>query len=260
MAAGLDNPDMDDEAMAQSIYSQALKNWIEPEILKRESLGQITTPVELLRAQIIFGLDGSKVVRLNNEVKGEIKVQINRTVKKGDLLYTKDIEKILFTELDPSDSGFGHITLLSYGTGRWAVTFSFIYGPERVKKYLELGKVFLDQADMSLDKSSRVSLALAMTAAENLVKARISASPRIILNTNTHSGLMSQFARFINDDTRGKVGQNYVDTYKFLKNNFNAVRYNPEYKKINANTIKKHLRCLRELEAETSKIITQIPT
>lgn len=262
MVAGQGDLTLSDAEMADAVYKQAMSIWIEPEVLKRHGRDGIKLPMEVHQAQIIFGLDGSHIVRLNNEVRGQLRAKINRPVKKGELITAKDVDEVVFTQLAPEDEGYGHITLISHGTAdvtTWSVSFSFIYGAKRVTEFLDLGKDFLDQAELSLKRSFRVSIALGMTAAENLIKARINASPRVSVNVKTHGGLASLFAKFIKDDPLESIDQSYVETYKFFRKNFDGVRYDPLYKKVNRNTINKHLRSLRKLDTETSAMIASLP-
>lgn len=263
MEAGSTSSPLADADMANAIYAQAMTNWIEPEILLRHERGEVELPMEFNQAQIIFGIDGSHLVRLNGEVKGEIKARINRPVEKGELLYNRDIDEVVFSQLAPEDEGYGHITMISYSQGDslvWSVSFSFIYGATRVTQYLDLGKDFLGQAEATLPNSHRATIALAMTAAENLIKARISASPRLKLTGKTHDSLMSLFSRFIKDDPLKSLDQSYVDTYKFFKSHFNGVRYEPTYKNIHRSTIKKHLHILRQLHHESEVLVLNMPS
>lgn len=263
MVAGNDKISYSEADMAAAVYKQAMSNWIEPEVRLRHTRDGIKLPMHVYQAQIIFGLDGSHVVRLNAEVKGELKARVNRPVKKGELIYNKDVDQVVFSQLSSEDEGYGHITMISHGKGddttTWSVSFSFIYGPKRVTEYLDMGKDFLTQAEASLAQSYRVAMSLGMTAAENLIKARISASPRTTLNGKTHGGLMSQFAKFIKEDPLKSIDQRYIDAHKFFKKHFNGVRYDPSHKKVNRNTIKMHLRSLKRLEGETTNIVSKLP-
>jgi hypothetical protein len=250
---------MKNEDMAKAVYDQTLEKWVHPEIYARHERGEIAElPFKLHSAQVVLGLDGSYSVRLNGEVKGTFKGRAFRTIKKGQALTYQDVTDLYFSEQAPEDREFGHITLVSSGDDKWSVNFSFIYGTEKIEKYLQIGGEFLDQSSAALKDSSRTAMALGMTAAENLIKARLAASPIVDIKTKTHNQLRQLYNRFVLRNPAKKIDKDYGDAYKFFAKHFNKVRYDPEAKSPHRATIKKHLRTLGRLQAETQQMVDQV--
>lgn len=249
------------QEMAQAIYDQAMSLWVHPEILERHERREIINlPLVLTAAQIILGMDGSYKVRLNGEIKGKLIAKSTRAVKAGEHVTFNDIEDLHLAERDPEDLDFGHVTLISQGDDKWSISFSFIYGIEKVGSYLKIGKEFLDQAKVSLEVSRRVTLALGTTAGENLLKARLATSPLVSLKTNTHSGLVNLLGQFTKMTSKKQIRPEYNDAIKFFHKHFNGVRYEPSYPKIHKATLRKNIRILEQLYSETQAIVDRIDT
>jgi hypothetical protein len=248
-----------DEQMAAAVHKQAMENWIHPEILKRHKEGIIKElPIVLRQAQVLFGLDGSKLVRINDEVRGTFKAKLKKAVKKGDYLRYDDVEGLYFAEQSPDDKDFGHITLVSLSGDKLTVSFSFEYGAHKVQDYLKLGTEFLKQANSAMDTSTRVCVALAMTATENIAKARLAASPLASINTKQHTQLISAFSKFSSQDSPKKLNAKYTQAYKFFHRHFNGVRYQPSYPDVDKAELKKNLKILKDLQNETTLLIANI--
>jgi len=240
---------------AQALYNQVMELWVHPEILARQEKGEATLPVTLTAVQVVLGMDGSYMVRLNGEVKGTLIARYKRDMRAGEYVTYADIEDLHLEKRDPDDLDFGHITMISQGDNKWNVSFSFIYGAENVKNYLNLGKEFLDQSKAALETSSRSALALATTAGENLLKARLATSPIVNLRAKTHAALVNLLGQFTKTPTKKPIDPRYNETIKFFHKHFNGVRYDPAYPRVHKATIKKHLRVLELLYAETQSIV-----
>ncbi len=250
---------MNNEEMAAKVCEQAFDKWINPEILKRysnDSSNKLSTKISY--AQVLFGIDGTHMVRLNNEVKGTFKVKLRKAVKKGDPILMVNIEDIFFADQDEQDKDFGHITIAQYEDRR-SVSFSFLYGAKQVGKYLNLGEEYYNQACVALDGSRRACITLGMTAIENLIKARLAASPQINLGVRlSHSQVHELFSHFIDDNQALKLNKKYIQSHEFFKAHFNDVRYHPDADKVRLDTIKRHLRSIDELRKETYELVSKV--
>ena len=245
--------------MASAVHKQAMENWIHPEILKRHKEGSIKKlPIVLRQAQVLFGLDGSKLVRINDEVRGTFKAKLKKAVKKGDYLRYDDVEGLYFEEQAPDDKDFGHLTLVSLSGDKWTISFSFEYGAHKVQDYLNLGTEFLKQANSAAGTSTRACVALAMTATENLAKARLAASPLASINTKKHTQLISAFSKFSSQDSPKKLNAKYTKAYKFFHKHFNGVRYEPSYPDVDRQLLNENLKILKDLQNETSLLVANI--
>ena len=249
---------MNQDMMAQALYDQAMELWVHPDILERHKRGEVELPVVLKAVQIVFGMDGSYKIRLNGEVKGKIIGKYKRAVKAGEEITYNDIEDLHLAERDPGDNDFGHITLISQGNDRWNFSFSFVYGIKNVQSYLSLGREFLDGAKAALETSHKVSLALGMTAGENLLKARLATSPLVELKTKKHGGLISLLGQFSQDPHKKQISPAYNEALKFFHKHFDGIRYTPSYPSVHKSTIQKNLRILERLYNDTETIIRRI--
>lgn len=246
------------QEMAQALYDQTMKLWVHPDILERHKRGEVTLPVVLRAVQVVFGMDGSYRVRLNGEVKGKIIGKYKRAVKVGDAITYNDVEDLHLAERDPSDSDFGHITLISQGDDKWSVSFSFVYGIENVQSYLKLGREFLNAAKAVLETSHRASLALGMTAGENLLKARLAASPLIESKTKRHGALIRLLGQFTQNPHKKQISPLFNEAVKFFHKHFDGARYTPSYPKVHKSTIKKNLNILEKLYSETRAMVDSV--
>ncbi|MDB5167522.1 MAG: hypothetical protein JWN26_667 [Candidatus Saccharibacteria bacterium] len=249
-----------DSNIAQAVYNQAFKNWINPEVLARQKRGEVELPLKIHSAQILFGIDGSHTVRINEETKGTFTAKLKRAVKKGELLTYNDVDG-LYLQQAPEDKGFGYITVVAGGDNRWSVSFSFEYGVDRIKEYLSLGEEYLENANDAVETSKRVATALGMTAGENLVKARLASSPLVdvsIMNARNHSQVFNRFKLFATEVNLKKLDKAYIDAVEFFKDNFNTVRYNTSKVEIHKSTLKKHLAALGRLKADTRRMVNSI--
>lgn len=123
-----------------------------PEIERRKKMNNLPPDFKLEKSQIIFSQkSGRNYVRLNKEVKAIIKCKTNKSIKKGDMIYDKDIDEIESIELTKGDLNYGHITLL-YFKGDWIISFDFIYNKEKIKEHLEASKEFYKSAKENLEK------------------------------------------------------------------------------------------------------------
>ena len=107
---------------------QVMELWIIPEIKKRQDEGTIPTepPYTLHKAQVLIGADGTKIVRLNNEVKILAKAKTTKPITKGQVLYESDIETIEELLLIEEERDLGHFTFIKFKNS-WILAFSFIY-------------------------------------------------------------------------------------------------------------------------------------
>lgn len=140
------------EEIGQKVFQQVMDIFVMPEIERRKKINRLPSDFKLEKIQIVFSLkSGRNYVRLNKEVKAIIKCKINRSIKKGDMVYEKDVDEIESIELTKGDSNYGHITLL-YFNSNWIISFDFIYNKDEIKKHIEASKEFYESAKENLEK------------------------------------------------------------------------------------------------------------
>ena len=104
----------EDSKLYENLLKQAMQLWINPEIERKKKEGLLGKDFQLSCAQIIFYLGHIPTIRLNNEVKVTIKAKINRSIKKGEIFYERDIEEIQNMELLDEGKDFGHLTFVRF--------------------------------------------------------------------------------------------------------------------------------------------------
>ena len=139
--------------IANRVFKQVMELWVLPEIERRKKEKILGESFILTKAQILFSHDKSfPKIRLNQQVKAIAKSKANRDIKKGEIIYEKDIENIEDIKLTEQDPNYAHITLLLF-KGKWFISFDFRYNKKRVKERLEASKEFLESTRENLEKN-----------------------------------------------------------------------------------------------------------
>ena len=209
---------------------QIMEMYIIPDIERRKSIGEIPgdKKYELHQAQVLFSSDGSKIVRLNSEVKILAKAKINKSINKGGTLYERDVDKIVSLELLPEEKDFGHFTFIKF-KGAWVIAFSFIYDVSKATKLFEKGMEFVQTAKFCLRNNKWGAFSANLFyALENLVRARLYLFPnQEIRKSCKHGTLAGIVNRYYKNSS--VISLNQKNTYNFLHRNIDKSRYDTEY-------------------------------
>jgi hypothetical protein len=104
-----------DEQIKEAVIRQAMDFWINPEIERRREAGALPEDFALSAAQVVLDPGAAEPeVRLNEEVKAAVLVEVRRDVSQGEELSADDIatyNDIVLTEDDPNA---GHITIVPH--------------------------------------------------------------------------------------------------------------------------------------------------
>lgn len=143
-------PAKDDGAlMGHRLFEQALDLWIRPEISRRQQKGTLRLPVALNAAQVIMPSPREKrpvYVRLNEEVRAEIRVKAARAIDKGELVFNQDIEDVNAIRLMKDDEpDAGHLTMMNIG-GQWYIHFDFRRDKSHAADLLQRAREFYGTA------------------------------------------------------------------------------------------------------------------
>jgi len=217
-----------DSLMAKRLIEQTLTNWVNPELEKRKSEGKITGDFNLKSAQVIFTIGGPNIVRINEEIRAVVKAKINRPIKKGELIFGKDVENIESFRLVDEEKDFGHITIIHLSKG-WFVGFSFIYDVTKSKELHSIAIEFMRSAQVDLEaKRYRSFVELASIAAENLAKARIYLLPDDeIRKAKTHKVIRNKVNSYARTNSVIKTDQK--DVFNELMKLRDVARYRPDF-------------------------------
>lgn len=217
-----------DQAMAKTLIEQTLINWVNPELERRKSAGELPKDFVLKAAQVIFSVGGKNLVRINGEVKAIAEAKINRPIKKDEAVFNKDIDDIRSFRLTEEEKDFGHITIVHLTKG-WFVGFSFIYDVSKSKKLYDIAIEFMKSAYADLEnKRYRPFVESALIAAENLAKARIYLIPdQEIRKAKTHGLVRGKVNSYAKTDSIIRVG--YKDGFNKLVKLRDKARYSPDF-------------------------------
>lgn len=217
-----------DQLMARRLIKQTLKNWVNPELEKRKTAGQLPEGFKLKVAQVIFSVGGSPLVRINSEVKVIVEAKFNRPIKKGEAVFNKDVDDILSFRLIDEEKDFGHITIVRLTKG-WFSGFSFIYDVSKSKELYDVAAEFMKSAYADLEeKRYRPFVESALIAAENLAKARIYLLPdEEIRKAKTHGAVHGKVNRYARTNSIIKIDQK--DVFNELVRLRDKARYDPKF-------------------------------
>lgn len=221
------NPD-DSRILTEKLLKQMLELWIEPEVKRRIADGKISGgPYVVNRAQVLFFVDREPLIRLNDEVKVIVKAKMNRPIKKGEVLYEKDVEEIQDLLLLDEERDFGHITAFRFRDS-WIITFNFIYDVSKSEKFFEIGLSFLRSANDNYKREDfRPMIEDLSVAAENLAKARIYLHPdQEIRKTKKHGTVWSKVNKYAQSNI---ISTNQKDGFNQLMKYRDRARYDPEF-------------------------------
>jgi len=237
------------QLMTKRLIEQTLANWVNPELEKRKSKGQLPEGFKLRAVQVIFPIGGPNTVRLNGEVKAIVEAKLNKPIKKGEKILDKDVEDIRSFRLIEEEKDFGHITIVRLTKG-WFVGFSFIYDVSKSKELYDIAIEFMKSAHSSLkNKQYRPFVESAFIAFENLAKARIYLLPdkEIRKKRVRHSVIKKKLKVF--SETGSIIKSDHSGVFMELLKLRDQARYDTGFK-LNHNKAKKMFKVLRALSKE----------
>ncbi len=139
--------------ITNKVFQQVMELWVLPEIERRKKKKIIKDDFDLTRAQILFSHDKPfPKIRLNQQVKTIVKGKATRDIKKGEIVYEKNLDNIEDIKLTEQDPNYAHITLFLF-KGKWFISFDFRYNQKRAKEYLDASKEFLESARDNLKEN-----------------------------------------------------------------------------------------------------------
>jgi len=207
------------EEIGGKIFQQVMDIWVKPELEKRE----FKEDIEIKKIQIIFSLNKGNTVRFNNEVKAIIEAKAKRDIKKGEVVYEKDVGEINNIKLTEEDIDCAHITLLLFQR-RWIISFDSRYNKDKATKHLEASKEFYESAKENLEKNRlRAFFENAFASAELSAKSVLLSLPdKKILNGRNHKERLDKFWSWAD---LGNVKIEFSETLSKLSGLRDSARY-----------------------------------
>ena len=218
-----------DPLIAKRIIEQAFTNWINPELERRKAKGQLPNGLKLRAAQVIFSVDGSKIVRVNGEVKVLMEAKVNRKIEKGEPVLDKDVDLISSIKLLENEMDFGHITIIRLSKG-WFVGFNFEYNVSTAKAFYDMSIDFMKSAHRDLtQKNYRPFIESLFVASENLSKARISLLPDKDIRKKRINHKIIKKKIELYSLTDKNIKSNHSNTFISLLKLRDQARYDPSF-------------------------------
>ncbi len=211
----------------QRVLQQFMELYINPEVSRRQEIGELPKPLDLRAAQIIIFSDGRKtLVRINEEIRAIAKVKYTQGISKtvGEPIFQHEIEgleEINLTEDDDPDCG--HATLIKIN-GRWTVAFDFRYNKALSKKHIETARQFCESAEFSFSQRSWAPfIDNLFSASELLAKCILLSLPDPKLRKKaSHKAIQIKYNRFAD---LGNVDVVYRKTFNKLSGLRDQARY-----------------------------------
>jgi hypothetical protein len=137
----------------QRTIDDAFRLFITPEIERRQAAGLVPTPYRLLKAQVVMNVDRPTEVRLNDEVKAvvfvEVKDELKPNMQAGRPVMWDEIKSISEVRLTDADPNAAHITLIVIPGRGFGLFLDFRYNATRVAATIDAAEQFLAAAIFS---------------------------------------------------------------------------------------------------------------
>jgi hypothetical protein len=181
-----------------NVFDQLMAIYVQPEIVRRQAIGELPRPLALRAAQIIcFADERPNVVRLNDEVQAVAKVKLRTGVSKGlgEPIFHDEIEgyeTIVLPETEDPDCG--HATMLLF-RDEWFVVFDFRYNRGKSQVYLDRAHEFLLLAESARLRNAWASMVYVLfSAAELAARAELLVvGDKAVGRAKTHKATTSRF-------------------------------------------------------------------
>jgi hypothetical protein len=183
------------------LFADLCRLWIEPEVSRRQSIGEIPSgPFDLRKAQVLLHVDRPAVVRLNEEVRGRLLARLRPDLDRaaGDLVLEDDVEDVTEFQLDEEDDrDCAHFTAIRYADS-WFVAFDTRYNGGFARDHMLAAHEFLSLAAFGLDSNKvRAVLENLFATVELCTKARLMLLPMPeFRDAKKHRRIRAQIQRF----------------------------------------------------------------
>lgn len=236
----------------QRTFNQIMQIFILPEIIKRQKNNEIPKPYPLIAAQIVFKVNQTPVIRLNNEAKIKFKAKTSRKIKKGESISTNDIKNIIKIEKIKEDGNEAHITMLRL-KNRWFFTFDFRYNRTTINKFITNANEFLNSSKNDFrQKRWRPFITNLFYCTEILVKCELILHPWPTIGKK-HTYWKAQYNKWYKF---GNTNKEYSEVYNQLFDLVNSARYSEDKFKINYNKAKGFLTTIESMLKRVVRLIS----
>lgn len=210
------------EDFGSIVFKNVFDLWFAPEIERRRNAGMIDETFQLLLAQAIMPEDRPPTIRLNDEVKGVMLVDVERPVAKGELATFGDLGAVQNFELLDEELDCGHFTIIRRPSG-WLLSFNALRGRKKAANLVRLALEFLTTAKSALELGhAGPCIDNLFSSCELLSKAELIMHQMDAAKSKKHGPVQSAIHAWGN---LGNVPAEFVATMKRLANLRSAARY-----------------------------------
>lgn len=192
-----------------------------PEVRRRAEAGTLGDDFFLWAAQLVQPEDGTRQVRLNEEVKGVMRLDVEDAAP-GRPLQLQDLGRIVRFDLLEEELDCGHFTIFWRGNG-WATIFDFRNGRARCAELIASALQFVTTARFAVENGfGAPAVDNLFSACELLSKVQLILSHSPAGNSRTHKSVASG----INSWTKlGNGDSDFVKLFNRLSNDRSRARY-----------------------------------
>jgi len=203
-------------------FNQMWELFFGPEIDRRREAGTLPDDFHLYMGQVLFPETGENRILLNDEIKGEGLVRINRDVQKGDSIYVEDLTELQIFDLPDELLDHGHFTIFRYGD-TWRMMFNFMSGRAKARDMLELARQFHSVAVASHGMGfAGPTVDNLFAAAELVCKAELILHRSPAVTSKTHSAVGSAINRW---SSLGNIDAAFIALFNRLSRQRPNARY-----------------------------------
>jgi HEPN domain-containing protein len=220
------------DVMNRRTVDDVFRLWITPEIERRQRDEGAPKPFPLAKAQVVLNVDQPIQVRLNDEVKAVMLVEVDEATKasllngqSGQPIYWDQVKNIADVRLTETDANAAHITLLVVPGRGWGMFFDFRYNAARVATTVDAAEQFLATADFAANQGhSRAMAENLFHASELTAKGLLLMLPfPEVVTTRKHGTVASTLNR------HGRSAQNVDSGFVALHNELLSIRGDARY-------------------------------
>ena len=213
-----------DEELRQAIVDNVMRIWVSPDVDARKAAGALTDSFILDRAQVVMNVGHAPLVRLNDEVRIQFHIHVERTGPPNpDTGETPALLDLRFDLPPDEDVNAGWIFIINlYGV--WQPYFDFRYNSARAFEHATAAREFLASAKADLlAERFRPFVESLWSEAELMAKSLMLLLPdEQVLSQRNHRGRQKKLEQYV-----GGIGrhQSFLDLLTQLQDLRNPARY-----------------------------------
>lgn len=215
----------------EALFHQALDLWVNPELSRRREAGILDADFSFEAAQMLFDLDGTTTIRLNDEVNGALQVILDRDVDEGEPVLASELTEVRGLLRDDPDSEVAIVTIMyrEYKNQRlFTIISDWRYNLGLANATFENGLEYLSAAQLAdKDALRRPFVECLLMAMELFFKAEMLVTPDSRFVAKTYHGDWIAWHQL--EHKRGRIEKQSAAAHQWLLDHRNQARYSPTF-------------------------------